>query len=113
MAFWVYILRCSDDSYYVGHTDDLEQRMVQHQSGELAAYTAKRVPVELVYSSEFATREEAFAAERRIKGWSRKKKEALMRGDWEELRRLARGSDRKDPSTSIARADARNPKFWI
>ena len=66
-----------------------------------------------VYSSELATREEAFAAERRIKGWSRKKKEALMRGDWEELRRLARGSDRKDPSTSIARADARNPKFWI
>jgi predicted GIY-YIG superfamily endonuclease len=52
MAFWVYILRCSDDSYYVGHTDDLEQRMVQHQSGELAAYTAKRLPVELVYSSE-------------------------------------------------------------
>jgi predicted GIY-YIG superfamily endonuclease len=100
MAFWVYILRCSDGSYYVGHTEDLERRVVQHQSGELAAYTAKRLPVELVYSNEFATRDEAFAAERQIKGWSRKKKEALMRADWKELRRLARGKNREDPSTS-------------
>ena len=94
MAFWVYILRCADGSYYVGHSDDLEQRFHQHQSGELGGYTANRRPVELVFSEEFLTREDAFAAERQIKGWSRKKKEALMRGDWEELRRLARGRNR-------------------
>jgi predicted GIY-YIG superfamily endonuclease len=63
----------------------------------LAAYTEQRLPVELVYSSEFATRDETYASERQIKGWSRKKKEALMRADWDELRRLARGSDREDP----------------
>ncbi len=97
MAFWVYILRCADGSYYVGHSDDLEQRLRKHESGELGGYTAKRLPVHLVYSEEFLTREDAFAAERQIKGWRRKKKEALMRGDWEELRRLARG---RNPSTS-------------
>jgi predicted GIY-YIG superfamily endonuclease len=83
MAFWVYILRCSDGSYYVGHTDDLEQRVVQHQSGDLAGHIVTCLPVELVYSNEFATRDEAFAAERQIKGWSRNKKKALMRADWE------------------------------
>ncbi len=101
MAFWAYLLRCSDGSYYVGHTDNLEERVQQHQSGELAGYTGERRPVELVYSENFPTREEAFAAERQIKGWSRKKKEALIRGDWEELRRLARGRSREraHPST--------------
>ena len=75
----------------MGHTDDLEQRIEQHQSGELGGYTAKRRPVELVYSQAFDSREEAFFSERQLKGWSRAKKEALIRGDWGELRRLARG----------------------
>jgi predicted GIY-YIG superfamily endonuclease len=101
MAFWVYILRCSDGSYYVGHTDNLEQRIEQHGSGELGGYTSTRRPVVLLHAEDFPTRDEAFAAERQIKGWSRKKKEALIRGDWEEVRRLARGRAREpNPSTS-------------
>lgn len=91
MGFWVYLLRCSDGSYYTGHTDDLELRVAQHASAAvLGCYTCSRRPLELVFSQEFAAREEAFACERQIKGWSRKKKEALIRGDWEALSRLAR-----------------------
>ena len=90
MSFWVYILRCADDSYYTGHTDDLEVRLAKHVSGELSGYTSTRLPVKLVFSEQFSTREEALTCERQIKGWSRKKKEALMRGDWAEVSRLAR-----------------------
>jgi len=85
MAFWTYILRCSDMSYYTGHTDNLEQRIGQHQLGEVDGYTAKRRPVQLVFSQEFSTREEALAAELQVKPWSRAKKEALIRGDWKGL----------------------------
>ena len=92
--FWVYILRCADASYYTGHTDNLEYRIAQHRSGEVEGYTSTRIPVELVYTQEFTTREEALAAEFRIKGWSRKKKEALMRDDWAEVNRLSRGKHR-------------------
>ncbi len=100
MSFWIYLLRCADGSYYVGHTDNLEQRIGQHASGELGGYTSTRRPVELVYSEDFQTRDAAFAAEQQIKGWSGKKKEALIRGDWEEIRRLARGYGRgAHPST--------------
>ena len=91
MAFWVYILRCADASYYTGHTDNLEQRLGQHTSGAIATcYTYTRRPLQLAFSQHFATREEALTAERQIKGWSRKKKEAMMRGDWAEVSRLAR-----------------------
>ena len=89
-TFSAYLLRCSDGSYYVGSTEDLELRLAQHQSGELGGYTASRRPVTLVWSEQFATRDDAFAAERRIKGWSRAKKEALARGDWDLVRELAR-----------------------
>lgn len=92
MSFWVYILRCVDDSYYTGHTDDLGKRIGEHQAGLCGGYTASRLPVELVFSQDFPTREEALSAEQQIKGWSRKKKEAMMRGDWAELSRLARAA---------------------
>jgi putative endonuclease len=88
--FWVYILHCADDSYYTGHTDNLEIRIAQHQAGECAGYTATRRPLELIWSQECFTREEALSAERQIKGWSHKKKEAMMRGDWDEVSRLAK-----------------------
>ena len=91
MSFWVYILRCADGSYYTGHTDDLAKRLAEHQVGHVAGYTATRLPVTLLFSEEFPSREEALASERRIKGWSRKKKEAMMRGDWVEVSRLAKG----------------------
>jgi predicted GIY-YIG superfamily endonuclease len=91
MAFWVYILRCSDGSYYTGHTDNLENRIYQHHSGAIpSCYTLNRRPVELVFSQDFPTREQALASEQQIKGWSRKKKEAMMRGDWAEVSRLAK-----------------------
>jgi predicted GIY-YIG superfamily endonuclease len=90
MTFWVYVLRCADGSYYTGHTDDLEQRVGKHRSGYYGGYTAQRLPVELAWSQECATREEALSAELQIKGWSRKKKEAMMRGDWGEVSALAK-----------------------
>ena len=84
--FWVYLLKCSDQSYYTGHTDNLENRLAQHQHKLIpGCYTLTRLPVYLVFSQAFATREEALASERQIKGWSRKKKEALIKGDWEAL----------------------------
>ena len=91
MSFYAYLLRCSDGSYYAGHTDDIDVRVAQHQTGALGGYTAKRRPVVLVWSDSFMTRDEAFAAERKLKGWSRAKKEALMAGDWELVSQLARG----------------------
>ncbi|WP_120076435.1 GIY-YIG nuclease family protein [Aurantiacibacter odishensis] len=94
MDFRAYLLRCNDGSYYAGHTDNLEFRLVQHASGALGGYTAQRLPVTLVWSERFPTRDEAFAAERRIKGWSRAKKEALIAGDWELVSRLARNRQR-------------------
>ena len=87
--FFVYMLRCADESYYVGHTDELERRIAQHQAGEIDGYTRGHRPVKLVWSQETATREEALAAERRIKGWARAKKEALIRGDWTAIQRHA------------------------
>ena len=90
MAFRAYLLRCADGTYYTGHTDDLEHRMAQHSVGAAGGYTATRLPVRLVWSSEFATRYEALSAERQIKGWSRAEKEELIRGDWRAVRRLAR-----------------------
>jgi len=91
--FWVYILRCADHSYYTGHTEDLDRRIAQHEAGDIpSCYTFKRRPVVLVFCQPCVTREEALSAERQIKGWSRKKKEAMMRGDWAEVSRLARSS---------------------
>ena len=104
MAFYAYLLRCNDGSYYAKHTDDLERRMSEHQSGAFGGYTAKRLPVSLAWSEDFGTREDAFAVERQIKGWIRAKKEALIAGVWELLARLSRsrcqsGADGAGPST--------------
>jgi putative endonuclease len=91
MAFFTYLLRCNDGSYYAGHTDNLELRFAQHESGILGGYTAPRRPLTLVWSDSFPTREDAFAAERKLKGWSRAKKQALIGGDWDLISQLARG----------------------
>ena len=87
--FFVYLLRCSDGSYYGGHTDNIEVRMQQHDVAE-TEYTSKRKPVELVWQGEFETREGAIAFEQQIKGWSRAKKEALIAGDWDRIQKLAK-----------------------
>ena len=85
-SYYVYILKCADASYYIGHTDNLESRLVAHQQKLLPSYTNTRLPVQLVFLQEFGERDEAFAAERKLKGWSRKKKEALINGEHTLLR---------------------------
>lgn len=94
--FWMYMLRCADRSFYVGHTEDLEYRLAQHHAGTFrTCYTYERRPLQLVHSQVFETRIDALEAERQIKGWRRAKKEALIAGDWTEIGRLARGKNRR------------------
>lgn len=83
--FFVYILKCGDGSYYTGHTDDLVRRLKEHQEGISNCYTIIRRPLTLVFYEEFVSRNEAVEAEKQIKGWTRKKKEALINRDWNAL----------------------------
>jgi predicted GIY-YIG superfamily endonuclease len=99
MPFWTYMLHCRDRTFYVGHTDELDVRLAQHQAGTFGGYTARKRPVALVWSAEFPTRDEALAAERMIKGWRREKKLALIRSDWDAISELGKGSKGR-PSTS-------------
>ena len=107
MAFWAYLLRCGDGSFYAGHTDDLDARVGQHLVGRGCGYTARRLPVTFAWAQDFPSRIEALETERRIKGWSRAKKEALIAGDWERVSRLAR-SRGACASTSSARTGERD-----
>jgi predicted GIY-YIG superfamily endonuclease len=88
--FYVYILKCCDGSYYIGHTDNLEQRLQEHQSGLFKGYTASRRPIQLVFAQEFENRDEAFMIERKLKGWTRLKKEAIISGEFGGLRLLSK-----------------------
>ena len=91
MGAFVYILRCADDSFYVGTTRaTLDRRLAQHEDETFGGYTRSRRPVTLSYAEYFERFEDAIASERRLKGWSRAKKQALIDGDLEELRTLAR-----------------------
>jgi predicted GIY-YIG superfamily endonuclease/proteasome lid subunit RPN8/RPN11 len=101
MAFWAYMLHCRGGKFYTGHTDDLERRIAHHKSGMVKGFTSDKLPVELVWSQDFPTRYEAIAAERQIKGWSRAKKLALIRGDWDAVSRYAKG--KSGPSTGSGR----------
>jgi putative endonuclease len=87
---WVYMLRCSDGSLYVGSTRSLDLRMEQHAVGAGSEYTRRRLPVHLVFSQECENIGEAFALEKQYQGWSRAKREALIRGDYDALRELSR-----------------------
>lgn len=108
MSFHTYMLQCADGSYYVGHSDDLEGRIAAHQSGKAPGYTHNRRPVTLVWSEDFTDRDQAFAVERQIKGWSRAKKEALIRGDFDALQSLARRVLQDEPSPgSVSPQDER------
>ena len=86
------MLRCNDGSYAAGVTDDLEKRMLQHEMGEAdeCSYTYTRRPVVLVYSEEYDSPHEAIQREKQLQGWSRKKKEALIRGDIASLKNLSK-----------------------
>ena len=90
----MYMLRCSDGSYYVGSTWDVERRLVQHNNGEGANYTRRRLPVTLVYVEEYNRIEDAFAREKQVQNWGRAKREALIAQDDAALARLSRGTDR-------------------
>lgn len=85
----MYILKCSDESYYTGSTVNLDVRLIQHQNGEGANYTKKRRPVELLYFEEYYRIDDAFYREKQVQGWSRKKKEALINGTLQDLHFLS------------------------
>ncbi len=89
MNGWMYILECADGSYYTGSTNNLELRLEQHQEGEGANHTKKRLPVKLIYYEKYKRIDEAFYREKQVQGWGRKKKEALINGSPELLPKLA------------------------
>ena len=89
--YFVYILLCSDSSYYTGITNDLDRRFYEHQSGEdKGCYTFKRRPLKLVFYEDFPDVNQAIAFEKQVKGWRRAKKEALINGDWHLLPELSK-----------------------
>ena len=88
--FYLYVLRCRDQKYYVGHTDNIDRRFAEHQAGVFKGFTSNRLPVELVFLQNFQTRDEAFVAEHKIKNWSRAKKEALIKSNWNEVKYYAK-----------------------
>lgn len=87
--YFVYILECSDESYYTGVTNNLARRVAEHNSGIIKGYTSKRLPVKLVFSERFLDINDAIRLEKQLKGWSRKKKEALIAGNFDLLVELS------------------------
>jgi putative endonuclease len=104
MTTYVYILRCVDGSYYVGSAQHgLDRRLAEHHAGTFDGWTTARRPLELVYAQEFDQITDALAAERKIKGWSRKKKQALIDGRFDDLPGLSGSAYRRrgnDPERS-------------
>lgn len=90
MAAWVYILKCADGSYYTGCTTNIDQRFGEHQAGIDCAYTSVRRPLVMIWAQEYQSILDAIDGERQIKRWSRAKKEALIRGDYDALPALSR-----------------------
>jgi predicted GIY-YIG superfamily endonuclease len=93
---FVYILRCSDGTYYVGHSNNPEKRLAEHNRGSGARYTSSRYPVDLVYSENSVDKNSAIAREKQIKNWSRFKKEALINNDISLLKSLAKSKVKKN-----------------
>ena len=96
MVFYVCILECSDKSYYTGKTPDLDRRLSEHEEGVGSDYTRRRRPVKCVWSDVFPDDAQAFEVERQIKGWSHAKKEALIRGDFDLIHKLARSKEKRN-----------------
>ena len=102
---YLYILRCVDGSYYVGTARaGLEQRIAEHNAGIGGVYTSRRRPVAIAYSEYFPMISDAIAAERRVKCWSRSKKEALMAGDWTRVSALSRRGPRPSRRAALPRS---------
>ncbi len=85
----MYILKCANNTFYVGSTKYLEERIAQHREGQGSNYTRKHLPVKLVYYEEFDSTEQAFLREKQVQNWSKAKKEALINGDIAKLKSLA------------------------
>ena len=85
----MYILKCSNGKYYTGSTIDLDKRLAEHQAGKGANFTRKNLPVELIYYEEFDRIDKAFYREKQIQGWSRRKKQALIKSDFKSLYKLS------------------------
>ena len=102
---WAYMLRCADNSYYVGSTsyDDVGIRVAEHDDGRFEGYTHSRPPVTLIWAERFEDLRQAQECERRIKGWRREKKEALARGDFDALPLLSRRPSARRPSRAASR----------
>jgi putative endonuclease len=89
--YFVYILLCTDNSYYVGVTNDMDRRLHEHENGlNPGSYAHKRRPVKLVFCERFTEVEQAIAFEKQLKGWNRKKKEAVINGNWDLLPELSK-----------------------
>ncbi len=88
-TYWVYILKCSDGSYYTGSTSDIEKRISEHKQGTIKGYTKNRRPVKFIFSDYFGDVYDAISAERQIKDWTRAKKEALIQGNFKLLHELS------------------------
>lgn len=100
-TYYVYILKCSDGSYYTGITNDLDKRFREHQNGEVVkCYTHSRRPLELVYYEKYGDVRNAIAREKQIKRWSRSKKEALINDNIHQLKLLSRNYKQYGPSAS-------------
>ena len=91
LYYFVYILKCNDNSYYTGVTNNLEKRLAEHNTGDArTSYTFSRRPLELVFSQQYTDIRQAITLEKQIKGWSRKKKEALIKEEWDKLKQLSK-----------------------
>ena len=94
--FYIYILKCADDSFYIGMTNHLDKRMNEHESGKYpGSYTYNRRPIELVFYETFTDPESAYYFEQKIKKWSRAKKLALIEENYHKLPELAKKKFRK------------------
>ncbi len=106
MKGYIYILQCADNTYYTGSTNNLELRLAQHQNGEGANYTKKRLPIKLVFSQEYERVDEAFYVEKQVQGWSRKKKQALINGNFDKLPELAQCQNESHSSNATSPFDS-------
>lgn len=94
-TYYVYVLRCIDGTFYTGVTNDVDRRVGEHHDGrDRFCYTYMRRPLRLVHVSEFAWIDQAIAFEKQFKGWSHRKKRCFVEGNWDDLRRFAKGSRR-------------------
>lgn len=106
-SYYVYVIECKDGSYYIGITNDIDRRLLEHNTGlDTRCYTYERRPVELKYLEHYIDVNQAISREKQLKGWSRKKKQALFREDWNELKRLSKSSAIQSNSNNASASSA-------